>query len=87
MILTTIHCVVFKGKNKSDSYLYIEEVEGLSRVPESLLEMLGELELVMELDLGPARKLAQADTPTVMKQLKNNGYYLQMPSCYYINML
>jgi len=80
-----MHCVVFKGKNKTDSYLYIEEVESLSRVPKSLLDMLGELELVMELDLGPARKLAQADTSTVMMQLKSQGFYLQMPSCHYID--
>jgi hypothetical protein len=41
--------------------------------------MFGELELVMELDLGSRTKLANADLEEVKHLLAEQGYYLQMP--------
>ena len=37
------------------------------------------LELVMQLDLHAERKLARADVEQVMRELKDRGFYLQMP--------
>jgi len=77
--MNSIHCAIYKGHKKYDSYLFVEKKDDFSRVPDSLLEMLGRLELVMLLELKENKKLAQADPVLVMKALEENGFYLQMP--------
>jgi uncharacterized protein YcgL (UPF0745 family) len=72
-------CVIYKGDRKQDTYLYIEREGDFSRVPEALLKLLGMLERVMALELTPSRTLVQADPEQVRRQLKEQGYYLQMP--------
>ena len=48
-------------------------------VPASLLDMLGDLSLVIEFELNKDRKLAQADTEQVFADILEQGFYLQMP--------
>lgn len=74
-----MQCAIYKGNRKPDTYLYIEREDDFSRVPDSLLLLLGQLELVMTLDLHPDRALAQADPEQVREQLESQGFYLQMP--------
>lgn len=74
-----MHCAIYKGPKKIDHYLYIERKDDFSRVPETLLEILGKLEFVMTLELSPERTLAQADVQQVRTALKDQGYYFQMP--------
>lgn len=74
-----MHCVIYKGRKKADTYLYLEREGDFSRVPAALLELLGELELVLQLELTPQRTLAQADAEQVRRLLREQGYYLQMP--------
>jgi uncharacterized protein len=72
-------CAVYKGQRKIDHYLYVENEDDFSRVPEGLLEILGSLQLVISLELSAQRQLAQADVNEVMQQLTEQGYYFQMP--------
>ncbi len=72
-------CVIYKSTLKSDHYLYVEKVNDFSRVPETLLDRLQPLEWVMELELTPDRKLAQANVQSVKSQLLQHGFYLQVP--------
>jgi uncharacterized protein len=72
-------CVIYKGRKKSDTYLYVERDGDFSRVPPALLAMLGALDRVMEIELSPQRALAQADVSVVMRWLSEQGYFLQMP--------
>ena len=74
-----MHCAIYKGNKKIDHYLYVEHEGDFSRVPQALLSLLGKLELVMTLELGPERKLMQADINQVRKELVEQGYYFQMP--------
>lgn len=74
-----MHCAIYKGSKKFDHYLYVENEDDFSRVPESLIQMLGKLELVMTLDLAGDRKLANADIDQVRQNLQDQGYYFQMP--------
>lgn len=74
-----MHCAIYKGPKKTDHYLYVEREDDFSRVPEALLNMLGKLELVMTLELGPERTLAQVDINQVKTSLQEQGYYFQMP--------
>ena len=72
-------CVIYKGSKKQDAYLFVVRQDDLSRVPQALLDMLGKLELVMELNLDPERKLAQSDPAEIIGRLETQGYYLQLP--------
>ena len=83
-----MHCCVYKGTKKPDDYLYVETENDFSRVPPTLLELMGELTLVINIELSPQRKLAQADVEKVMELLKEQGYYLQIPpKIYELNLL
>lgn len=74
-----MHCSIYKGNKKPDDYLYVEEADDFTRVPQALLDIMGELKLVLSLELSADRQLAQADVTQVMRQLKEQGYYLQIP--------
>lgn len=74
-----VHCTIYKSSRKVDTYLYVEREDDFSRVPEQLLQMLGPLQRVMNLDLHPQRPLARADVNQVMAELQAQGYFLQMP--------
>lgn len=74
-----MHCTIYKGKKRPDDYLYVEKEGDFTRVPQALLDIMGELHLVINLELSADRQLAQADVMQVMRQLSEQGYYLQIP--------
>ena len=43
-------CVVYKGAQKSDAYLFVKRDFDISRVPSDLLKAFGTLEKVMNLE-------------------------------------
>ena len=78
--MAAMHCVVYKSLRQFDYYLFVDRDDAFSRVPEGLKNLLGTLEKVMEVELDGTRTLAQADVEEVMKQVLEQGYYLQMPN-------
>ena len=72
-------CVVYKGARKSDAYLFVKFDSDIYQIPSDLLEALGTLEKVMNLELSPDQTLARADPDTVRQQLRDKGFYLQLP--------
>ena len=72
--------IIYKGSKKQETYLYIENKDDFSRVPQELIDVLGQLSHVMTIELSIEKKLAQADARQVMADLQENGYYLQMPA-------
>ena len=74
----SIQCYVYKGNKKSDTYLFTVREDDFSDVPETLLVLMGDLEQVLSLVLDKSRKLANADAPTVIAQLKSQGFFLQV---------
>ena len=74
-----MQCFIYKGNRKQDTYLYITREGDFSKVPQSLQDLLGPLEKVMDLTLDDTKKLANADAETVIEQLIDQGFYLQMP--------
>ena len=72
-------CVVYKGARKSDAYLFVKCDSDISQVPSDLLEALGKLKKVMDLELSPGQALARADPDTVRQKLRDVGFYLQLP--------
>ncbi len=75
----SMKCAVYKSNKKDMTYLYLPESDDMSRVPEALLKMLEPVERVLEFDLTPDRKLAQENAADVLKQLEEQGWFLQLP--------
>lgn len=78
-------CVIYRSGKKIDTYLFVEKEDDFERVPRALLDMLGQLELVMSLNLDDREKLAQADPNDIKMSLREQGYYLQLPPKAYIS--
>ncbi len=74
-----MHCYVYKSLLKSDTYLYVKEKDVFTALPAELLESLGRMKRVLDLDLVAGRKLARADAEAVKADLVRVGYYLQSP--------
>lgn len=72
-------CTIYKSSKKAETYLYIEKTDDFSKVPESLMKLIGTPILVLTMDLDRRNELAQADLSKVKQELKENGFYLQIP--------
>ncbi|MDH5572735.1 MAG: YcgL domain-containing protein [Gammaproteobacteria bacterium] len=72
-------CFIYKSLKKPDTYLYLSEKDNFSSLPDILVKALGTLKWVMDLELSPEKKLAQADARTVISTLTSQHYYLQLP--------
>lgn len=72
-------CEVYKSPKDSEMFLYVRKLDGLTRVPEALLERFGKPGLAMTLLLKDGRKLARVDVEKVKLALDANGYFLQLP--------
>ena len=74
-----MNCFVYRSNNKPGLYLYLKEKDNFNKVPESLIRLLGEMKFSFEFDLGRSRKLVRAEAKEVLRIMKENGYFLQMP--------
>ena len=70
---------IYKGSRKAHTYLYVIKERDFSAVPDALLRLLGELQLVIQVELSSKRQLAQVDVTAVIEQLQTQGYFLQLP--------
>lgn len=77
--MTKVLCDVFKTRKKDEMYLYVSRADGISRVPDDLMEMFGRTELAMTIIITPDKKLGRADAGKVLGEIESKGYYLQMP--------
>ncbi len=74
-----MHCFIYKSLKKDYLYLYIVKRDDFSKVPDALVNCLGKMEFVMDLMLSPERKLAREDVGKVIKSLKEQGFFVQLP--------
>ncbi|KAB7624382.1 YcgL domain-containing protein [Alkalilimnicola sp. S0819] len=74
-----MHCSIYKGHKKPDTYLYVPVKDDLSTVPAPIMGALGATEHVMDLVLTPARRLAREDVCEVMRSLLHRGCFVQLP--------
>ncbi len=70
---------IFRSPREEGMYLYVKKDEGLSRVPEALLQRFGKPQSAMVLVLTPDKALARASADKVLESLESQGYYLQLP--------
>jgi len=78
-LLYLMHCFIYKSLKKDYLYLYIVKRDDFSKVPDALVNSLGEMEFVMDLMLSPERKLAREDVGKVIESLKKQGFFVQLP--------
>jgi hypothetical protein len=74
-----MHCYVYASLRKADTYLWLPQPVDSARIPESLALLLGDLRLVLEVELNPERKLPHEDTVQVLENLRSQGWHLQVP--------
>ena len=74
-----VNCKIYRCAKRDEMYLYIHADKTAEDLPEELISTVKALTHVMDLELTPGRKLAREDTVTVMNNLKEKGYHLQLP--------
>ncbi len=70
---------VYRGSARDGVYLFVPTEAELDDLPAPLLRAMGRLELVMELELHPGRALARESAEAVMRNVRRDGYHLQLP--------
>ena len=73
------HVIVYKSVKVADMYLFVDQHEGLERVPQSLLTRFGKPVEAMRFELTPERRLSRSAAPAVLDAIASRGFYLQMP--------
>ena len=74
-----MNCQIFRSNKKDETYLFLAADQPFEELPEDLRSTFGEPVFVMALELSLRRKLARADTQSVLESLDEKGYFLQLP--------
>lgn len=74
-----MNCYIYRCSRKEDLYIYIAEKDDFSSVPAEIMRSLGVIEFALELELAADSKLARENASTVMKNLQQKGFHLQLP--------
>jgi uncharacterized protein YcgL (UPF0745 family) len=69
---------IYRSNRKPDTYLYLAEKDDFSMVPESLMTVFGEPEFSFSFQLSAQKTLIKEDTDTVLENLKEQAYHLQL---------
>jgi len=72
-------CYIYRCSLKPDMYIYLAEEDVFDNVPKEIFNSLGIVEFSMELEVTPDTKLAREDTATVLSNLKEHGFHIQLP--------
>ena len=72
-------CSVIRSSLKDYTYIYLRDGYEFDDLPDTLKQVFGTPQLVMNLELTPDRKLAYEDIEQVMRNLDEQGYHLQLP--------
>jgi len=74
-----MNCKIYKSLKKQDTYVYMASSDDFNVLPQELINMLGKLELVMEIELTHQTKLSQESALDVINRIKENGFFIQLP--------
>jgi len=72
-------CFIYRCSLKPDMYIYLAEEDNFENVPREIYNTLGIVEFSMELEVSPGTRLAREDIATVLNNLKEHGFHLQLP--------
>jgi uncharacterized protein YcgL (UPF0745 family) len=74
----SLQCYIYRSELKADTYLYLLEKDDFSVVPAELLKVFGQPQFSFQFELTPERQLAKEDPGEVYRNLKDQGFHLQM---------
>ncbi len=74
-----VECDVYKSLRHEYMYLYVDQKDGLDRVPEALMSRFGPHEIALSLTLDSDRHLARENAAVVLANIAEHGYHLQLP--------
>ncbi|SDJ67819.1 YcgL domain-containing protein [Microbulbifer yueqingensis] len=72
-------CDIYRSPREEEMYLYVDKREGTARVPEALLKLFGQPQHLVTMVLTPEKRLARAEAGKVLEEIRERGFYLQMP--------
>jgi len=75
-----MECYIYRCSLKPDMYIYLAEEDEFDCVPREIFNSLGIVEFAMELDITAETKLAREDSVTVISNLKEHGFHIQLAS-------
>ena len=73
-----MQCFIYRCNLKPDMYIYLAEEDNFENVPKEIYNTLGIIEFSMELDMTLETKLAREDISTVLSNLKEHGFHIQL---------
>ncbi|NOQ69117.1 MAG: YcgL domain-containing protein [Gammaproteobacteria bacterium] len=73
-----MQCYIYRCNLKPDMYIYLAEEDVFDNVPKEIFNSLGIVEFAMELEIKPDTKLARENTETVIGNLKEHGFHIQL---------
>ena len=73
-------CFIYRSSNKPDLYIYLAEEDNFEKVPKRMVDSLGNISFSMELELSEKTNLARENVDTVLSNLKEHGFHIQLPS-------
>ena len=74
-----MQCEIYKGRKKADTYIFLESPADFEKIPESIRNFMGELTLVMNLELSSETRLACETPEVVTKNIEDQGFHIQLP--------
>ena len=74
-----MRCYVYRSSRRADTYVYLPRKDDFTDLPEGLVRALGRLDLALEFELTPDRRLAREDPARVLTNLESQGFHLQLP--------
>lgn len=69
---------IYRCNLKPDMYIYLAEEDVFDNVPREIFNSLGIVEFSMELEISANTKLAREDSATVISNLNEHGFHLQL---------
>ena len=73
-----MQCFIYRCSLKPDMYIYLAEEDVFDNVPKEIFNSLGIVEFSMELEVKADTKLSREDTGTVISNLKEHGFHIQL---------
>lgn len=70
---------VYKSSKKADTFLYVLKKNDFSDVPQALRTTFGTPTFIMVIPLNKRPKLGSVDKQTLIDELNQKGFYLQLP--------
>ena len=75
-----MNCYIYRCSAKNDMYIFLKDQDDFSVVPKNILKSIGDTEFTMEIEMSAERKLAKENPQTVLNNLDEHGFHLQLPS-------